>query len=374
VNGLALKPYPELPFKEYLPGIPGAINEDPSLWRDTLEFIREYYDNPRSDDIYHVMTGIVAWSYFCDVMKGSTPYLCFLGPFRSGKTRALEVMAALCYKPMLVVDPSEASLFRLIEEFKPTLFIDEAQILEKNIRAIMASGYRYGVKVPRVIDPESDGLNGIKWFNCFGLKVYACREEPPNDILSRSIVIHCEKNLRQVRRKIDSQRARELRTRWLAQRLRVFDKITITFEEFQSDDGRLQELFSPLVVMAQHFGGEDAVAAIERYGRQTEREIQAMESTSDDALILEKIIEIISESPSDALEVVTNKQLVEKLNQEYPGFTPEYLGKRLSALGFERVRVRGGLRAYKIDYDLLARLAKRYNINLSIETALKVTT
>jgi len=373
IENVEYRPYADLPFKEYLPGIPD-ISEDPSLWRDTLEFIREHYDSPGgSDDVYHTMTAVVAWSYFCDIVKGSTPYLCFLGPFRSGKTRALEIMATLSYKPLLVVDPSEASLFRIIEEFKPTLFIDEAQILEKNIRAIMASGYRYGIKVPRVIDPESGGLEGVKWFDCFGLKIYACREEPPNDILSRSIVIHCEKNVRQIRRKIDSQRARELRTRWLAQRLRMFNKITMTFEEFQSDDGRLQELFSPLVVMAQHFGGEDAVAAIERYGRQTEREIQAMESTSDDALIIMTLIELINEKRDDAPEVITNREIVEKLNEEYPdAFSPEYVGKRLVALGFERTRLHGGKVAYKIDCGLLVRLAKRYNINLSLEAALKV--
>ncbi|MEM2351623.1 MAG: bifunctional DNA primase/polymerase, partial [Thermoproteota archaeon] len=349
IGDVEYRPYADLPFKEYLSKIPEAITEDPSLWRDTLEFIREYYDNPRSDDVYHVMTAVVAWSFFCDAVKGSTPYLCFLGPFRSGKTRALEVMAALCYKPMLVVDPSEASIFRLMEEFKPTLFIDEAQALEKNIRAIMASGYRYGIKVPRVIDPESDGLEGVRWFNCFGLKIYACREMPPIDILSRSIVIHCEKNLRQVRRKIDSQRARELRTRWLAQRLRMLNKVTVTFEEFQSEDGRLQELFSPLIVMAQLFGGQEAVAAIQRYGHQTEKEIQAMESTSDDALIVTTLIELINEKHDDAPEIVTNKQIVERLNREYPdAFSPEYVGRRLAALGFERVRLHGGVRAYKI--------------------------
>ncbi|MCS7145131.1 MAG: bifunctional DNA primase/polymerase, partial [Aigarchaeota archaeon] len=89
-----MRPYPDLPYLEYLPGVPEAISEDHGLWRETLEFIKEYYDNPRSDDAYHVMTACIGWSYFCDSVRVSTPYLCFLGPFRSGKTRALEVMAS----------------------------------------------------------------------------------------------------------------------------------------------------------------------------------------------------------------------------------------------------------------------------------------
>ncbi|MEM4436779.1 MAG: bifunctional DNA primase/polymerase [Nitrososphaerota archaeon] len=369
IDDLEFRPYTELPFREYLPGVPEAINEDTSLWRDTLEFIREYYDNPRTDDVYHVMVSAVAWSYFCDIVKGSTPYLCFLGPFRSGKTRALEVMASLCYKPMLVVDPSEASMFRIIEEFKPTLFIDEAQIVDKNVRAVMAAGYRFGVKVPRVVDPEADGLEAIRWYDVFGLKIYACREEPPSDIFSRSIIIHCEKNVRHTKKKIDAGKAKELRTRWLAQRLRMFNKITMTFEEFQSEDGRLQELFSPLVVMAQHFGDLEALASIERYGRQIEKEIAAMETTSEDAEIISAILEYVNSKNDDAPSVIPVQDLVNILNQDLP--KPEYearfVGKRLTALGFERTRLHGGKRAYKIDYELLERLVRRYNINVSLK-------
>ncbi|MEM4847152.1 MAG: bifunctional DNA primase/polymerase [Thermosphaera sp.] len=367
IENVEYRPYADLPFKEYLPGIPKAISEDPSLWRDTLEFIREYYDNPKTDDVYHVMTAVVAWSYFCDVVKGSTPYLCFLGPFRSGKTRALEVMAALCYKPMLVVDPSEASMFRIIEKFRPTLIIDESQIVDKNVRAVMAAGYRFGVKVPRVVDPEADGLEAIRWYDVFGLKIYACREEPPSDIFSRSIIIHCEKNVRHTKKKIDAGKAKELRTRWLAQRLRMLNKVTVTFEEFESEDGRLQELFSPLVVMAQHFGGQEAVAAIERYGRQIEKEIAAMETTSEDAEIISAILEYVGSKTGDAPSVIPVQDLVDILNRDLPRpeYEARYVGKRMTALGFQRVRLTGGKRAYKIDYELLARLARRYNISVS---------
>ncbi|MEM3398501.1 MAG: bifunctional DNA primase/polymerase [Nitrososphaerota archaeon] len=369
IDDLEFRPYTELPFREYLPGVPEAISEDPSLWRDTLEFIREYYDNPRSDDVYHVMVAVVAWSYLCDVVKGSTPYLCFLGPFRSGKTRALEVMASLCYKPMLVVDPSEASMFRIIEKFRPTLIVDEAQIVDKNVRAVMAAGYRFGVKVPRVVDPEADGLEAIRWFDCFGLKVYACREEPPNDIFSRSIIIHCEKNVRHTKKRIDGEKARELRTRWLAQRLRMFNKVTVTFEEFQSEDGRLQELFSPLVVMAQLFGDREALAAIERYGRQIEKEIAAMETTSEDAEIISAILEYMNSKNDDAPSVMPVQDLVDILNRDLPKpeYEARYVGKRLTTLGFERIRLHGGKRAYKIDYELLERLVRRYNINVSLK-------
>ena len=361
-EGTIYRGYPHTPFK--LPGPPEKVDEDPPLWRDTLEFIREYYDNPRTDDTYHVLTAVVAWSYFVRIVRTSTPFVLFLGPWRSGKTRALEVMASLCHRAMLLVDPSEASIFRLVEELRPTLIIDEAQVIDQNVRAIMAAAYRYGMKVPRVIKADEEGLDAIRWYDVFSLIIYASREEAANDIFSRSVLIRCEKSTRQTRKIIDEERARQLRTRWLAQRLRMYNKLKVTFEEFESSDGRLQELFSPLLVMARVFGNEEAVKAVERYGRNIEQEIFGMETTTDEALIVEAILKLINSRKDDAPEYILVNDLAHELNNglERETYTPAYVGKRLAALGFRRKRVHGGRVAYIVDFDLLQRLATRYNV------------
>jgi len=358
-----IRPYPNIPFP--LPRKPSKIDEDPTLWEDTKKLIIEYYDNPRNDEAYDVMTAAIAWSYFYRGLKASTPFLGFLGPFRSGKTRALEVLAALCYRSMNIVDPSEASIFRLIEELKPTLIIDESQILNKNVRALMAAAHRYGQKIPRVIDPEA-GLEGIRWFDCFAFIIYATREEPPDDIRSRTVIIHCEKNIRRTRKKIDYEKARELRTRWLAQRLRLFEKVDVSFEEFESEDGRVQEIISPLLRMAEIFGGEGAKITIERYGRQVESEIKNLEASSMEAELVEKLVEFVSKKGEDAPAEVSNEELLEFLNNgaEKPIWECRGLGRRMVALGFERVKLSGGKRGYKLDLDLLWRLAKRYDVSV----------
>jgi len=146
INDKVLRPYPDLPFA--LPRAPSDVGEDPTLWNDTKKFIMEYFDSPADAKVYDVLVAAVAWSYFVQDVRGSTPYLLFLGPWRSGKTRALEVMAALCYKSTFLVDPSESSMFRMIEAFRPTLLIDESQVLDNNVRAVIAAGYRWGAKVP----------------------------------------------------------------------------------------------------------------------------------------------------------------------------------------------------------------------------------
>jgi hypothetical protein len=167
---------------------------------------------------------------------------------------------------------------------------------------------------------------------------------------------------------IDEERAKQLRTRWLAQRIRLHGRLKITFEEFASEDGRLQELFSPLLVMAQTFGDEEAAQAILRYGRLVEQEIHSMEATSDDALILEAMLAAINSGQNDAPEYVTVREIVERLNEglEKEAYTPAYVGRRLSALGFRRKRIHGGHVAYIVDMDLLQRLASRYNVTMDM--------
>jgi hypothetical protein len=362
VDGVVYRPPPHIPFP--LPGAPAGIGDDGSLWAETKAFISEHFFH-LDDDVYDVLTAAVAWSYFYRDVKASTPYILFLGPWRSGKSRGLEVMEALAYRAIRVVDPSEASLFRCVENFKPTLFIDESQIIDPAVRAVLASGYRYGSKVMRVVDPEAEGFDGIKFFNTYAFVIYASREEPPADIFSRTLTIHCEKNLAPVRKTIDSERAVELRTRWLAQRLRFHDKIKVGFDEFESDDSRLQEIVSPLKAMALFFGGPEAAEAVERYGRKVEKEIRAMESVGPEAEVLSVVVEILGEGPlTNDSPVVSVAEITRRLNDGgSPAWKPEGVGKILSRLGFEKVRLGGrGLRGYRLDLDRLKRYALRYNI------------
>ncbi|MEM3133914.1 MAG: bifunctional DNA primase/polymerase, partial [Candidatus Caldarchaeum sp.] len=366
-DGEVVEPYPHLPFP--LPDAPTTIGEDTNLWNDTKAFIREYFDVV-NEDVYDVLTAAVAWSYFVRDVGVSTPFILFLGPWRSGKTRGLETLSSICYRSMAAVDVSEASFFRLVEALKPTLFIDEMQVVDSNVRALLASAYRKGMKVPRVVDVESKGLESIAWFETFSFVVMASREEPPADILSRCVTIHCEKQQRPTGKKIDESKARDLRTRWLAQRLRMHGKVVVGFTEFETVDGRLQEILSPLVVLAELFGGPSAKAAVCRYGKAVENELRGLEASTEEAEIIEALQAMVAENPQDAPSVVLVRELTAKLNQEHqtPIWTPEKVGRRLSSLGFQRVRLPGGRRGYKVDYQLLERLINRYGLDVTVSS------
>jgi hypothetical protein len=44
------------------------------------------------------------------------------------------------------------------------------------------------------------------------------------------------------------------------------------------------------------------------------------------------------------------------------GPDPRWVGRIMHELGFAKIRISGGKRGYKIDYNLLSRLVRRYNI------------
>jgi hypothetical protein len=359
VDGVIHRPYPHLPFA--LARAPAALDVDPELWRDTKSFVMEYFDAP-DERVYDVIVAGVAWSYFYREIRKSTPYLLFLGPWRSGKTRALEVFTALGNRALQVVDPSEASIFRIIEEFKPLLVIDEANVLDPNILAILAAAYRYGAVIPRVVDPDK-GLEGIRMFKVFAFVVYASREQPRDDIFSRSVTVFCEKAVRQTKKLIDEEKAAALRTRWFAQRLRLHNQVRVNFTEFESEDGRMQELFSPLVVMARLFGSPEAERNIVSYGREIEMRVRSLETTSEEAEVVEAVVKAVESRGRDAPEYLTNAEIMGNLNGEWE---PRRVGRLMTRLGFRRIKLPGGVRGYIIDYRLLARLMRRYDVPTSV--------
>jgi hypothetical protein len=367
VGGVILRPYPHLPFA--LPRAPASLDVDPELWQDTKQFVSEYFDAP-DERVYDVIVAGISWSYFYREIRKSTPYLLFLGPWRSGKTRALEVFTALGYRALQVVDPSEASIFRIIEEFKPLLVIDEANVLDPNILAILAAAYRYGAVIPRVVDPDK-GLDGIRMFKVFSFVVYASREQPRDDIFSRSVTVFCEKAVRQTKKLIDEERAAALRTRWFAQRLRLYNQVRVTFAEFESEDGRMQELFSPLIVMSRLFGDPEAERNIVSYGREIEARVRSLETTSEEAEVVEAVVKAVEGRGPDAPEYLTNAEIMGNLNGEWE---PRRLGRLMTRLGFRRIKLPGGVRGYIIDYRLLARLMRRYDVPTSVIPPLERTT
>lgn len=105
---------------------------------------------------YYIM---FTWLY--DLFE-TLPYLRALGDYGTGKSRFLQTIGVLCYRPMFVSGASTASpIFRVIDMFRGTLVIDEADFANSDAEAeiikIVNVGYaRGGVVLRSEKDQSSD--------------------------------------------------------------------------------------------------------------------------------------------------------------------------------------------------------------------------
>ena len=121
------------------------------------------------------------------------PYLALLSPVkRSGKTRCLEVLELLCCHPRRITAPTEAALFRMIQNMKPTLLLDEMESLTQKdserarwINGLLNAGHRQGATVPRC---EGNSHQLVE-FSVFCPKALAAIRKLPDTILDRAVVV-----------------------------------------------------------------------------------------------------------------------------------------------------------------------------------------
>lgn len=126
----------------------------------------------------------------------TTPYLWLQSPTkRSGKTRVQEVVELLVARPWFVTRPTEATLFRVIDERQPTLLVDEVDTLfgrdptgaHEGLRAVLNSGHRRGAVVPRCVQVGNKQV--VTDFKVFSAKALAGIGWLPETVADRSIPV-----------------------------------------------------------------------------------------------------------------------------------------------------------------------------------------
>lgn len=138
VGGITYLPYPAdtgIIDKHVVlfPCKPEPYGSQKELVKGVQEFIHAYLD---TDPFYEKLAAyyvLFTWTY--DLFE-NLPYLRALGDYGTGKTRFLQAIGAVCYRPMFVSGASTVSpIFRLIDMFRGTLIIDEADFANSDAEA-----------------------------------------------------------------------------------------------------------------------------------------------------------------------------------------------------------------------------------------------
>jgi len=157
------------------PSLATPYESEEEILKEIQGFIHKYLDI--SEVFEQIATYYVLFTWMFDRFN-EVPYLRAIGDFGSGKSRFLQAIGMLCYKPVFTGGATTPSpIFRIINEVHGTLIIDEADFkfsdMTSEIVKILNTGYQRGMPVLR---SEGKGTFEVKAYDVFCPKIVATRE------------------------------------------------------------------------------------------------------------------------------------------------------------------------------------------------------
>ncbi|RZU43459.1 DUF3631 domain-containing protein [Edaphobacter modestus] len=196
------------------------------------------------------------------------PYLHVTAPEKQcGKSRLLEVLAAVVKTPWFTGRVTAAVLARKVDQDKPTLLLDEMDAAAGSgdeymeaVRNILNVGYTRNGKTSICVGKGAE--IGYRDLSCFGPKAFASIGKIPDTVADRSIVIAMRR--KKESEKVDRFRDREVRQqskpiaealkRWADRDIDAMRELRPELPEELTD--RQQDISEPLIVIADLAGGE----------------------------------------------------------------------------------------------------------------------
>ena len=154
------------------------LDEEPlDIYNKILEQYKIHIDFIDENEPY-LMSLWDLGTYFFTLFK-TYPYIHLHGLRNTGKSKVMELSSCITFNAELSTSMSLSTLFRIIEQNSPTLYIDEFEIKkddkkssdDKEFEGILNAGYRYGLTVPRMEQENKKWV--VKRFNVYCPKMVA---------------------------------------------------------------------------------------------------------------------------------------------------------------------------------------------------------
>jgi hypothetical protein len=219
--------------------------QGPDLLQDLANVFCQYIVISASD-----ATALALWSLLT-YLSDSTwilPLLLITSPEkRCGKTLVLEVLQSMVLRPLPAANISAASLFRVVEKYRPTLLIDEADTFlgdNEELRGVINSGHRRSSAF--VLRCDGDDREP-KSFSTWCPKAIALIGKLADTLEDRSIIIR-------MRRKTAEDRVQRLRSDLIGQELEMLRRKAARWAR---DNATLVRLADPIVPSELHDRASD---------------------------------------------------------------------------------------------------------------------
>jgi len=339
------------------------------LLQQIKDFIHCYLQLPPSYEAISALYVLLSWVY---EFAHSLPYLRVIGDWGTGKTRFLQVVGSICFRPIFASGAATpAPIFRILDQYRGTLILDEADFKESSawidMVKILNNGYRPGFPVLR-----ADKVNG-RWrprgYQVFGPKLIATRFRFEDEALES----HCLTTEMPVLTRSDIPRMfpvsfndeiYNLRSKLLTFRLHNLCKLKgSNFSNDMLEPGlqpRLQEILLPLRVLALR--DQRLSATLSSFIQRQQESLISRRRESPEGRVLQAIIQLHDEGI-----VSTGSELSQRVNEldddaEMTSIKAGLIAKRL---GFTKRRL-PGIGRHVVDWneELALRLASQYGLPL----------
>ena len=337
-----------------------ALQKTTALFEDMHRFTDRFVSWTPEFRVGAVAYAMATWIYTRFQFFGC---LQLTGPPGSGKTRSLEVLGQFCYHATRMSNATAPILFRVAEQYHPTLLIDEIDAdLGVDICNVLREGTSHDGKVfrnerdPHVFRPKAH--------SCFCPKIYAGQEPLTDSALMTRII---SENMGLVPRRRDlplvlpddfQSEGESLRARLVRWGLDNQNNIEQVIPEGMNP--RQQQLFLPLFTVTPEEYWPELRALAKRQIGQTRR---AMEETEDGEVVtaLRALKSPEKVRPGEVAKQVNLIRGVDPMATRHPEYmTATKAGRCLKRLGLiPQGRDRTSV-IYAGNPDLLQRLYETY--------------
>ncbi|HJZ53529.1 MAG TPA: hypothetical protein VKE74_01140 [Gemmataceae bacterium] len=362
----------------------GADAPDPGrVFQNVCSLIAQYLEFPPEAAAGTTAT-LALWAVFTYLYPAwdAVPYLSLGGPMASGKTRVLDVLQRLAFRPVSSSNLTAPALFRILHAYGGVMLYDEAERLRQStpdvqeLNSVFLAGYKRGGTAIR-LEPVGDAFRPVR-FNVYGPKALACIAGLPPTLASRCvriIMFRAAADSPKPKRRIDADPAA-----WQS----VRDDLHVLALEYGPRwvrlasckdvvpaglGGRHFELWQPLLALAHWFqdhGAENLLGLVQTHA------LASVATAADDAVpeADEVLLELLAEAVRDH-RPPTSKELLEsaKLRDEatFRTWQSGWVTGRLKNYGISTPKKTNGERRYRhVTPAQLIQIGERYGLDLGL--------
>jgi hypothetical protein len=352
------------------------------LYKRLVDGFARYLHLPSEDDggVVLLLTCWTILTYVYPVFD-AIPYLAIGGPTGSGKTRVLDLLEQLVFRPISTSNLTNSVLFRHLDAFGGTALLDEAERFH-NVRSpetgeLMSSllaGYRRGKCISKS-ESLGDGRFAPRHYCVSGPKAVACINSLPAPLASRSVsisMLRCPTGSPKPRLRVAADAAE-----WSLLR----DALHATAMEHGPDwltlpsrqhvcpemSGRNYELWQPLLAIAawlEEQGVKNLLTRLQSFALRSVRDSRETTTPPEDEVLLQSLAALLASGKRPTAQQVLSAAEAKESNL-FHRWSPKRASATLNRYGF-KARPSHGQHVYDPTDDSLRRVQDCYGIDLGL--------